>query len=97
MFRGLMKLAQGHMVYFLRLFYLQEQKNQLKLNQENLLSQPTSPEVHLLWTQFSPEDPDISRATALCDFSQLWLLSPLVIIKVAVGSCQVYFTSRWKE
>ena len=46
MFRGLMKLAQGHMVYFLRLFYLQEQKNQLKLNQENLLSQPASPDVH---------------------------------------------------
>lgn len=30
-----MKLAQGYIVYFLRLFYLQEQKNQL--NQEKLL------------------------------------------------------------
>ena len=37
MFRGLMKLAQGYIVYFLRLFYFQEQKNQLKLNQEKLL------------------------------------------------------------
>lgn len=32
-----MKLTEGYMVYFLRLFYLQEQKNQLKLSQENVL------------------------------------------------------------
>lgn len=60
---------------FLKIILLARTEKPTQPQSRKFIVLATSPEVHQLWTQFSPEDHDISRAMALCDFSQLWLLS----------------------